>query len=333
MKKARSTSADQAFEKTSMQQNTFLLLKSMIEQGRIRPGEKLLEVQVAKAFGISRSPARHALRALCDARMVREADGRGYHVAGRPKASDIGQIASLEEARILPLAQWERIYKKLEQELCISVLLGSVRIVEASLAEYFGVSRTVARDVLARMHSVGMVSKDGVGRWIAKRVSADTIRELFELRCILEPEALLRAAPCVTEAELGHMRDNLGRAIASGAVEMGAVGQLETELHIDFLGHCPNREILKALARTHLLFVPSLYLLDLTLTIPRGTMDEALAEHLNIVEQLCRRNDRKAATLLHDHLGEAATRWLRRFETFAKADRSLLPPYLTSLKD
>jgi DNA-binding GntR family transcriptional regulator len=316
-----------------MQQNTFLLLKGMIEQGRIRPGEKLLEVQVAKAFGISRSPARHALRALCAARMLQEADGRGYHVAGRPEAADIGQIALLEESRILPLPQWERVYKKVEQELCISVLLGSVRIVEATLADHFGVSRTVARDVLARMHSVGMVGKDGVGRWIARRVSADTIRELFELRCILEPEAMLRAAPLVPDAELELMRGSLKQAIADGAVEMSAVGKLETELHIDFLGHCPNREITKSLARTHLLFVPSLYLLDSTLSIPRGTMDEALREHLNIVEQLCKRNDRKAAKLLRDHLVEAATRWLCRFETFARADQSLLPEYMISLNE
>jgi DNA-binding GntR family transcriptional regulator len=335
MKKARSTSASdtQTFEKTSMQQNTFLLLKGMIEQGRIRPGEKLLEVQVAKAFGISRSPARHALRALCDARMVREADGRGFQVAGRPKASDIGQIASLEKMQILPLPQWERIYKKVEQELCIRVLLGSVRIVEASLAEYFGVSRTVARDVLARMHSVGMVGKDGVGRWVAKRISADTIRDLFELRCILEPEALLRAAPLVPEAELELMHANIARAIANGAVEMGAVGQLETELHITLLAYCRNREIINSLAKTHLLFVPSLYLLDSTLSVPRNPMNEALQEHLEILEALHRGNDRKAAELLRDHLGEATNRWLRRFEVFAKTDQSLMPSYMTSLKD
>jgi DNA-binding GntR family transcriptional regulator len=329
--KAHPTAVADAFEKTSMQRNTFLLLKGMIEEGRIRPGEKLLEAQVAKAFGISRSPARHALRALCDAKFVRELDGRGYQVAGRPKAEDIGRTASLEVSRISPLPQWERVYKKLEQELCIRVLFGSVRIIEAPLAEYFGVSRTVARDVLGRMHSVGVVNKDGMGRWIAQLVSAEKIRELFEMRAILEPEALLRAAPLVSREELQRIRNNVQSAISGGPVEIGAIGQLEKDLHIDLLAHCPNCEIIKALDRTHLLFVPSLYLLDPSLIVPQGAMDDALDEHLEVIDQLLNENYRGATAALRAHLNEAASRWLRRFKVFAKTDRSALPYYLVSL--
>ncbi|MCA1453277.1 GntR family transcriptional regulator [Bradyrhizobium sp. BRP22] len=329
----QAAAAAEAFEKTSMQRDAFLLLKDMIEQGRIRPGEKLLEVQVAKAFGISRSPARHALRALCEAKIVRPLEGRGYQVAGRPKAEHVGQIASLGELRIAPLPQWERVYKKVEQELCIRVLFGSVRITEAALAEFFNVSRTVARDVLARMHSVGMVGKDGLGHWIAPHVSADKIRELFEIRAILEPEALVRAAPLAPAAELERMHADLRRAISNGPVEIGPVGQLETDLHIRLLDHCPNREIVKALQRTHILFVPTLYLLDSTLSVPQGTMHDALEEHLAIIEQLRRDNVRKAAKLLREHLGSAATRWLERFEIFSRAERLPLPPYLSPFKE
>lgn len=312
-----------------MQRDAFLLLKYMIEQGRIRPGEKLLEVQVARAFGISRSPARHALRALCEAKIVRECEGRGYQVAGRPKAEHLGQAASLGELRIAPLPQWERVYRSVEQELWIRVLFGSVRITEAALAEFFGVSRTVARDVLGRMHSVGMVSKDDLGHWIAPRVSADKIRELFEMRVILEPEALMRAAPFASAAEIENIHENLRSAIASSSVEMGIVGQLETELHVKLLDHCPNREIIKALNRTHILFVPSLYLLDSTLKVPKETMNDALQEHLAIIAQLHRKNVQKAAGLLREHLQTASARWLRRFEIFSKADMSPLPPYLS----
>jgi len=328
--KPQSTAVTDAVEKTSMQQNTFLLLKGMIDEGRIRPGEKLLEAQVAKAFGISRSPARHALRALCEAKIVRELDGRGYQVAGRPEADDVGRTASLDVSRISPLPQWERVYQKLEQELCIRVLFDSVRIVEAPLAEYFGVSRTVARDVLGRMHSLGVVNKDGLGRWIAPRVSAQKIRELFEIRAILEPEALQRAAPLVARAELERMRTNVQATIAAGPVEIGAIGQRETDLHIDLLAHCPNREIVKALSRTHLLFVPSLYLLNPSLRVPRGDVDDALDEHLEIIEQLLDRNVRKATVSLRAHLNEATSRWLRRFKIFAKVERSALPDYLVT---
>jgi DNA-binding GntR family transcriptional regulator len=333
MKKARSprSSNTTAFEKKSMQQNTFLLLKTMIDEGRLRPGEKLLEVQVAKAFGISRSPARHALRALCDARIVREAAGRGYHVAGRPNEADVGQIASLEGWRIQSTPQWERIYKKLEEELCIRTLLGSVKIGEAALAEHFGVSRTVARDVLARMHGLGLVTKNGVGRWMARQISSSTIGELFELRSILEPEALLRAAPLAGTEYFDRMSEHLEIAIAANSIEMEAVGRLEAELHIEFLDRCPNQEIAKALAKTHLLFVPSLYLLSSTLDVPQQSTIDALVEHLEVVRQLRSRRPRKAALLLRDHLRAALERWTKRFDALDRTKLSALPPYLLSL--
>ena len=50
--------------KNSIQDRAYARLKAMIDEGRLLAGERLLEAQVAKAFGISRSPARHALRLL-----------------------------------------------------------------------------------------------------------------------------------------------------------------------------------------------------------------------------------------------------------------------------
>lgn len=316
-----------------MQQSTFLLLKDMIEQGQIRPGEKLLEVQVAKAFGISRSPARLALKALCDAKMVSELDGRGYQIAGRPKPEHVGQTAKLQALRISPQRQWERVFEKVEQELCISVLFGSVRIVEAPLAEHFGVSRTVARDVLGRMQSIGLVSKDGLGHWIAERVSTDKIRHLFEMRAILEPEALRQAASLIGRDELERAYKTLQEILSDARIEVGAIGKAETELHIDLLAHCPNREIIHALNRTHLLFVPSLYLLDSDLTVPQESTKDAFREHLEIVDLLRQKKLNKATASLRAHLKAAASRWQSRFEILAKTDRRNLPLYLTVHRD
>ena len=169
----------------------------------IDSGEKLLEVQVAKAFGISRSPARLALRALCDAKIVSELDGRGYQIVGRPKPEHMGRVAKLQELQISPRRQWERVFEKVEHEIRVRVLFGSLRIIEAPLAEHFHVSRTVARDVLGRMQSIGLVSKHG-GHWIAERVSTDRIRHLFEMRMILEPEAMRLAAPLIRRPDRHH---------------------------------------------------------------------------------------------------------------------------------
>lgn len=314
-----------------MQQRAYALLRDMIEQGRIRPGERLLEAQVAKAFGISRSPARHALQALCDARLLREAAGRGYQVPGRGRAAGEGQIASLEVSKITPLPQWERMYKGLEQELCIRVLFGSVRITEERLAEHFGVSRTVVRDVLGRMHSAGLVTKDSLGHWIAERMTPNRIRDLFQLRYLLEPEALRQSAPLVPRDQLERTLAALEHMLANYPAEIAAIDRAETDLHIDLLSHCPNREITQALKRTHLLFAPTRHLFDPFLKVPSEVLQSAFLEHRQIVELLLLRKIGKAAVALHEHLKEADSRWLQRFEYTARMTQLQFPSYLAPI--
>lgn len=318
-------------EKQSVQERAYALLKAMIADGRLTPGQKLLEAQVAKAFGISRSPARYALQMLCNERLVHEASGRGYEVAGKVKPGVARERAVLDEVKIAAVQQWERIYVELERELCARVMFVSVRIVEERLAEHFGVSRTVARDVLARMHSVGLVTKDSMGRWIATRVTPDKTRHLYELRSLLEPEALRQAAPHVSRDYLERLRATVVEALDGFPREGFDTDVVEHDLHIRLLSHCPNGELLQALTRTRMLFVPTRYLFDPVLRIPLTSIEDALEEHRSIYELLLAKKAAKAAAALHDHLKQADTRWLQRFECAANAKLAELPAYLTGL--
>ena len=163
-----------------MRRRVHAMLKSMIADGRIQPGERLLEVKVADAFNVSRSPARATLQALCRERLVRKAQGRGYLVSGSARAESVGRLATLDTVSIHPAPLWEHVYAEVELHLATHILFRSVRLTEEKLAEHYGVSRTVARDVLARMQSVGLVGKDRMGRWIAdgsrRRVSGTSTK-------------------------------------------------------------------------------------------------------------------------------------------------------------
>ena len=122
---------------SSIQRRVYLLLREMIEDGRIVAGEKLLEAQVAKSFGISRSPARIALAALSKDKLLVESEGRGYFVAGKPEQGLDGRVATLDKLELTSTPQWERMYAAVERELCTRVLFGSVRVTEERLAQHF----------------------------------------------------------------------------------------------------------------------------------------------------------------------------------------------------
>ncbi|BBQ02543.1 hypothetical protein BSFA1_76710 (plasmid) [Burkholderia sp. SFA1] len=315
----------------SIQHRTYRLLREMIEDGRITPGERLLEAQVAKSFCISRSPARIALAALCADGIVVESEGRGYCVAGAVSGDRAGKPAVLDKLEITSAPQWQRMYAELERELCTRVLFGSVRITEEGLAEHFAVSRTVARGVMARMHSVGQLSQDRNGHWIAEQVTRERIEHLFEIRRLLEPTALLHAAHHVPREFLEAVRARLVGVIEAGHRGGAEMDTAETDLHIDLLSHCPNKEIVLALSRTQVLFVPTRYLRDPYLEIPYQLISDAFTEHLQIVDDILAGKPERAAQALTDHIREANTRWVLRFEIIRRMKQPDFPAYLTAL--
>lgn len=318
---------DGASASASLQERTYLQLRDMIASGQVRPGERLLEAEVVRAFGISRSPARQALERLCRSGLVEALAGRGYRVPGGADGEGAG-LAVLDPVDLSAPRGWERMYEEVEQELFVRTLFGSVRLNELRLAEHFGVSRTVTRDLLARMHGVGLVAKDNAGHWIAEKMTPDRIRHLYELRSLLEPAALRHAAPAVPPAALAEMRARILATRADEPISSARFDEVETDLHITLLSYCPNAEILRALKRTHLLFGPTRYLFDPLLGIPIRLIVAALDEHLAIIDLMLDGRPDAAARALEVHLQDAVERWLRRFEMTTRGQPIAFPSYL-----
>jgi DNA-binding GntR family transcriptional regulator len=309
------------------------LIKAMIEDGRIRPGEKLLEVHVARAFGVSRSPARHALEALKTEKILRVAPGRGYIVAGHGAAADSGELAQLEEVAIQPMPRWERVHAELEKQVCTCVLYHSIRITEERVAEHFQVSRTVARDALARLHSAGVVSKDRQGRWVAPRVTPARIHDLYELRWMLEPVALVQSARMIGHDRIKQMREKLESTINDVEfIHTETHGEVEHDMHIELLSACPNREMMNVLERTHLLLISNPYLFNFYVGVSRADLKDSLQQHLQVFNLLLQDDWEGAAHALCQHLHDACTTFLKRFEAVASQPASPMPPYMSEVE-
>lgn len=164
-------------------------------------------------------------------RLVSRFEGRGYVVGSgdKPvpyKRTDIRDL-NLDLSPVLDgeqnLPNWARIDEEVEAELSRCLIFGQYRIIEKLLADYYSVSRTVARDVLGRLQERSIVSKSATSRWIVKPLTAQAIRDKFELRIILEVAALKTAAPLIDKAAL---RD-LTKRIAKYEKTNASIGQDE----------------------------------------------------------------------------------------------------------
>ncbi|BES66694.1 GntR family transcriptional regulator [Gottschalkiaceae bacterium SANA] len=95
-------------------------IRSAIQSGELRPGERLMEVQLAESLGVSRTPVREAIRKLEKAGLVTISPRRGVYVAeiSLEDTENILEIRGCLEGKAAELAA-TRISKEEQEALAI----------------------------------------------------------------------------------------------------------------------------------------------------------------------------------------------------------------------
>jgi DNA-binding GntR family transcriptional regulator len=310
----------------AVQPQLYAALVNSIQTGALKAGDKLLEAEIMRTFGVGRSPARSALLQMEQERLLVPHSGRGYLVAGRPRRK--GHAVPLQASAISLQSSSEAVYDELEHTLSSTVLFSTVRLVEERLAEHFLVSRTVIRDVLARLHGVGLVQKDTSGRWLAERITRERVAELYELRRLLEPTALEQAIGNLNAGLLDEMEKDI-LDIRDGRVPRTSetLHRLEQKLHVEALSRCSNRALWRALQHTQLLLVSNRAMFAINIAASERAVS-SMMEHYEIIRLAKRGRSRAASAALATHLEASQSIWLERFSEIMAAATSSNPPYL-----
>ena len=306
-------------------------LAADIAGAKLLPGTRLTETAVAERFGISRAPARQALQELERTGHVRKAETRGYDVLAPaiPVAQSGEPSPEGDDPKFTFLPSWELIYPDIEIEIVSRTSLASWRINEAVLARHYGVSRTVARDVVARLQQRGIARKDDKGRWFAPALTPRHIDELYELRWVLEPLALEKAVPHLPDGLLPRMRAHIEAAMAASETDGEALDALEQELHVELLGHCGNDALMRAISLPQALLVAHHFLYRWTSEL--FDTEPFLPEHREIVTRLEEGNVEAAKEALVRHLKISRQRAMLRIQAVAEVIEPTELPYLERL--
>ena len=106
----------------------------------------------------------------------------------------------------------DRVYELLREYLRSGGVRWGESLREASLAARLGVSRTPVREALARLASEGLVEAHGRS-FTVPALTEDDLQDIYELRLLLETEALRQAASRGDgEARIGEIRRTLEQA-------------------------------------------------------------------------------------------------------------------------
>jgi len=96
-KKSKSPESKKNLEFTSLKQEAYRHIQSLILSGQLSAGQAVSELSVAKEIGISRTPVREAIGQLTAEGILEQIPGRGT-VAKRPTRIDVLELYELREA-------------------------------------------------------------------------------------------------------------------------------------------------------------------------------------------------------------------------------------------
>ena len=260
-------------------------------------GHHLTEVRLAELLGVSRSPARAALRLLEERGVVSNRPHRGFFLIATP--DDL-----LDVGMDIPPTAEENLYLKIIDARLKRRLDDS--IMQTDLIQHFGAPRNLVERVISRMTDEGLIERRMGRGWTFMPTfdSAQSWGHSFQLRLALEPSGILRPQFKVDHGSLTRSRiahqDLLKRPEKEGA-HTHWIYRIDSEFHEIVASFSNNSFFLQAMQHQNRLR----RLFEIRGYSHRRRVKNWCREHLAIIDALERGQLEKAAELMRGHL-EAA---------------------------
>jgi len=312
------------------------VLSDQIRSGALPAGTVIREKTVSDVFGIGRMPASIAMARLESEGLVHRRPPMPGVVVGQDISATLVANGSLGGLTLPPAVEAELkirnwralIYPQVEKEVASCLLFGRFQIRSQVLAEHFGVSRTVAHELLVRLERVGLVQQEANARWYAGPLTPGRIDDLYAMRILLEPYALRQAAPSL---DLGVVRSKLARLVQAEAPaarsDATLLHRLEVDLHQDLVLTCTNAELRDTLYRCQLPLI-TVHLSFGAYGDEQPDIPRMIVRHKTILEALAEEQIDDAAGALAEHLRESSDSNPQRLSSLRPLSRAQLSPYL-----
>ncbi len=180
------------------------------------------------------------------------------------------------------------------------------RLVEAELAERFGVSRTPVREALNRLETQGVVARDARRGVIVASLDYDQLGELYAVREVMEALAARMAARHASPAEIALLVEMVA-ADRARAEDVAALSRANKAFHRQLHRASHNRYLIQMLDAMR----RSLALLSSTTLAVPGRGAQSVEEHGAIVAAIAARDEEAADAAARRHIVNALGARLR----------------------
>ncbi|RIK34323.1 MAG: hypothetical protein DCC52_00995 [Chloroflexi bacterium] len=113
-----------------------------------------------------------------------------------------------------PTSLKDHAYQRIKDAILNLQLKPGAPLVEADLAEQLGVSKTPVRDALLELRREGLVTKIPYSGTFVSEITGKDIREIIQIRAVLEGLAARLATPHLSDAALEYLGGLIDRLVA-----------------------------------------------------------------------------------------------------------------------
>jgi len=198
-----------------------------------------------------------------------------------------------------------RVYERLLTAIVRQELKVGQPLDVENLARSFGVSRTPVQLAVARLADLGLVEiKPRKGTFVA-RLTAQDVHELFEVRALIEVNAVRKGAKLATDGELtavkGLVQGLQGMSSGDQYIDYHAFLEQDRQFHSTIVTLGKNQRLV-------LMYNQARTLIELTRASANKQIGGAAVtheRHMAIVEALVARDGEKAAVAVEKHIQES----------------------------
>jgi DNA-binding GntR family transcriptional regulator len=216
----------------------------------------------------------------------------------RDRTSLPGEALALERLTA-PASLKDQAYLAIKRAILTLQLKPGEALVESDLAGQLGISKTPVRTALHELEREGLVTKVLYKGTYVREVTLRDVREIFQLRAVLEGLAARLAAPLLEESELARADELL--TLMESALHMGdrpLASQYGAQFHYLILQNADN-ERLQLIWHNLDDHTQRFRLMSDQIS---GRLEKSLGEHKKILAALEQRDPDLAEARLKEHL-------------------------------
>ena len=235
----------------------------------------------------------------------------------------MAQIATVAHGKHGSVTQ--QAYEYLKDLILVNELVPGTELRESALAETTGFGRTPVREALKRLVQQGLVEVRPRQGYRVTLVSLASVRDLFEMRMLLEPTAAALAAQRATRDDLEALGELARRTYSGDLHSYQHFLQDNREFHVAIARAAGNEILARSVQELHE-GMQRLFFLS------HGKQEQAteqLHEHHELYDALLERAAEKARAIVVDQIESSRTQVLEALinpgsRTVANVDRGSL---------